>query len=111
MSSTAEAEDPSVSGRSSHGTATAATTHQAPTSTTPPSDATPDPIVQYIIIRKDLWTAEKWPLGALAAQACHASSAAIWESKDDPDTQAYLAPSKLNHMRKVRFTQTRLASS
>jgi len=29
-------------------------------------------IVQYIVVRRDL----NWPLGALMAQACHASTAA-----------------------------------
>eukprot|EP00967_Tisochrysis_lutea_P117857 scaffold190956_cov22-Tisochrysis_lutea.AAC.1 len=33
------------------------------------------PLVQYIILRKDLWTALKWPLGSIVAQASHAELA------------------------------------
>ena len=43
-------------------------------------------IVQYVVVRKDL----KWPAGALIAQACHASTAAIWASRDAAATRAYL---------------------
>lgn len=45
-----------------------------------------DPIVQYVVVRKDL----KWPKGAMIAQACHASIAAVWNSQNDAYTQEYL---------------------
>lgn len=45
-------------------------------------------LVQYIAVRRDL--ADKWPLGAIIAQACHASSAALHIFKDDASTQQYL---------------------
>jgi peptidyl-tRNA hydrolase len=45
-----------------------------------------DTLVQYLLVRKDL----KWPTGALIAQACHASTAAIHESAGEADTVAYL---------------------
>lgn len=54
-------------------------------------------LVQYVALRGDL--ADKWPLGALIAQACHASSAALHLFRDDPSTQNYLAD--LNSMHKV----------
>ncbi|KAG2449628.1 hypothetical protein HYH02_005161 [Chlamydomonas schloesseri] len=60
-----------------------------------------DPLVQYVVVRKDLWATSGWPLGSVVAQACHASSAAMWMYKDEPDTQAYLAPDNIDHMRKV----------
>ena len=52
-------------------------------------------LVQYVIVRRDM----NWPLGALMAQACHASVAAthIWSGEEF--TQAYLAD--LDNMHKV----------
>eukprot|EP01070_Trichotokara_eunicae_P000906 Trichotokara_eunicae@DN1333_c0_g1_i1.p1 len=44
-------------------------------------------LVQYIIVRNDL---TEWPSGALIAQACHASIAAIYENYNEPNTQSYL---------------------
>lgn len=54
-----------------------------------------DTIVQYIVLRKDL----KWSQGALISQACHASLAATWLARDEPDTAAYLAD--MDNMHKV----------
>eukprot|EP00955_Chlamydomonas_euryale_P083013 363790-Chlamydomonas_euryale.AAC.20 len=61
-----------------------------------------DPIVQYIVLRKDLWTEQGWPLGPLIAQACHASVAAVMEHRDDEATQRYCAPENIDQMTKVR---------
>lgn len=55
----------------------------------------PDPIVQYIAIRSDL----KWPKGALIAQSCHASVAAIHLNYLDTETIAYL--DNLDSMHKI----------
>ena len=52
-------------------------------------------IVQYVVVRRDM----NWPLGALIAQACHASVAATHLWKDEPHTHAYLAD--LDNMHKV----------
>jgi len=41
----------------------------------------------------------QWPLGALMAQACHASTAVTHLFYQDPNTQAYLAD--LDNMHKV----------
>jgi len=60
-----------------------------------------DPLVQYIVIRKDLWTELSWPLGSIVAQGCHASTAALWLSRDQPQTQQYCGTDNLDHMRKV----------
>ncbi len=49
-------------------------------------NTTAEPIVQYIAIRNDL----KWPKGALIAQGCHASIAAIHLNYTDPETVSYL---------------------
>ncbi|GAA0170428.1 hypothetical protein Leryth_020793 [Lithospermum erythrorhizon] len=62
----------------------------------PPSAATttpdsgqqaPDPLVQYVVLRRDL--IDTWPLGSVVTQGCHASVAAIWAHKDDPHTHQY----------------------
>ena len=58
-----------------------------------------DPVVQYVVVRRDLWTEQNWPLGSIIAQACHASAAALWIHRDDPLTQEYLV--EIDHMTKV----------
>ncbi|GFR44610.1 hypothetical protein Agub_g5893, partial [Astrephomene gubernaculifera] len=60
-----------------------------------------DFLVQYVVVRKDLWGSLGWPLGSVVAQACHASSAAMWQHRDEEATQKYLAPDNIDHMRKV----------
>jgi peptidyl-tRNA hydrolase len=60
-----------------------------------------DPIVQWVVLRRDLWTDIGWPLGPVIAQACHASSAAMALHLDDADTREYLAAANLDHMHKV----------
>lgn len=61
-------------------------------------------LVQYIAIRGDL--IDKWPLGAIIAQACHASSAVLHMSRDDTNTQQYLGD--LDNMHKVVLRVRRL---
>ena len=56
-------------------------------------------MVQYVVVRRDLLTTLKWPVGAVIAQACHASSAVIHLFYGDPNTQQYLKD--LDHMHKV----------
>jgi len=56
-------------------------------------------IVQYIVVRSDLVKTLSWPLGALIAQACHASTAVMHEFYDHEDTKSYL--SELDSMHKV----------
>ena len=68
-----------------------------------------DPVVQYVVLRRDLWTEMKWPLGSIVAQACHASTAVMWMNRDDEVTSSYLAPENLDHMHKVRFLITALS--
>ena len=60
-----------------------------------------NPILQYVILRKDLWKELKWPLGSVVAQGCHAATAALWLSKDQKITQTYCAPLNIDHMHKV----------
>ena len=61
--------------------------------------ASVSPIVQYVVLRSDLQTVLKWPVGALIAQACHACTAVFALHKDDPHVIAYVED--LDNMRKV----------
>ena len=58
-----------------------------------------DTIVQFIVVRRDLLKSMDWPVGSVIAQACHASTAVIFEQRSDPDVIAYL--SDLGNMHKV----------
>lgn len=59
------------------------------------------PIVQYIVLRRDL----NWPAGAMAAQAAHASVAAISQAMDSnhAPAKAYIGPENLPHMTKYVY--------
>lgn len=72
-----------------------------PVQATSSNDEGNDPIVQYIVLRRDLWAEQGWPLGPLIAQACHASVAALWLSKDDPASQQYVSDDCIDSMHKV----------
>ena len=56
-------------------------------------------IVQYIALRGDLLKAMNWPLGAVIAQACHASTAAVCSFAQDPSVREYLED--MDRMHKV----------
>lgn len=58
-----------------------------------------DKLVQYVIVRGDLATKLGWPLGAVIAQCCHATTAVGHLHRDDADVQAYFAD--LDNMHKV----------
>jgi hypothetical protein len=62
-----------------------------------------DPIVQWVVLRRDLWGDQGWPLGPVIAQACHASAAALLLHLEDDQTRAYVAPDAIDHMHKVRL--------
>ena len=61
--------------------------------------ANPDILVQYVVLQRDL--IEKWPLGSIVTQGCHASVCAIWAYKDDPHTIEYCSPENIDSMHKV----------
>ena len=56
-------------------------------------------LVQYVVVRRDLLERTEWSLGALIAQACHASSAALYLYRERTHTQEYY--SDLDRMHKV----------
>ncbi|CAB3365653.1 putative peptidyl-tRNA hydrolase PTRHD1 [Cloeon dipterum] len=58
-----------------------------------------NPIVQYVVVRGDLLTQLKWPVGAVLAQACHAVTAVTHLFYQDEHTQQYLAD--LDNMHKI----------
>ncbi|XP_022203912.1 putative peptidyl-tRNA hydrolase PTRHD1 [Nilaparvata lugens] len=53
--------------------------------------STSTPIVQYVLLRKDLQKQFKYSLGSVIAQACHACIAANELYKSQPETIEYLA--------------------
>jgi Peptidyl-tRNA hydrolase PTH2 len=73
----------------------------------PPSQKKQTLVVQYIVLRRDL----DWPPGAMAAQAAHASLAAVAMGLQHhhAPTQAYLSPSQLPHMTKYVYGVDTLA--
>jgi len=56
-------------------------------------------IVQYVIVRSDLCKTLGWPVGALLAQACHATTAVIHQFYEHQDTKHYLED--LDNMHKI----------
>ncbi len=56
-------------------------------------------LVMYIVLRRDLLTKLNWPVGAVVAQACHATTALLWEHKSDASVIQYMA--NMDTMRKV----------
>ena len=59
-------------------------------------------VVQYVVVRGDLLKQKSWNLGALIAQACHASSAAIHLFYEHPDTKVINSTVKPRFKRKIR---------
>ena len=57
--------------------------------------------MQYVVLRRDLWAVLGWPLGSVVAQACHAATAALWLSREEPATSSYCAAESIDHMHKV----------
>ncbi|GFZ46914.1 hypothetical protein JCM24511_04135 [Saitozyma sp. JCM 24511] len=49
----------------------------------------PTGLVMQIILRRDLLTELKWPVGPLLAQSAHASTAVLHLHRDHPDVQRY----------------------
>ncbi|KAN0081401.1 Peptidyl-tRNA hydrolase II domain containing protein [Tylopilus felleus] len=58
-----------------------------------------EPLVMQIIVRRDLFDKEKWGVGPLMAQAAHAATAVLHETRERQETIDYLAD--LKNMRKV----------
>lgn len=56
-------------------------------------------LVQYVLLRSDLLKDLGWSIGALVAQACHASTAVLHIFKEDEHTIQYL--NNLDNMHKV----------
>ncbi|EAL19369.1 hypothetical protein CNBH0630 [Cryptococcus deneoformans B-3501A] len=50
----------------------------------------PTGLVMQIIVRRDLLTEHKWPVGPLLAQSAHAATAVLHRFRDHPDVKRYL---------------------
>ena len=72
-----------------------------PTSPQPTDQPDLGPLVQHVVIRRDLLEGMKWPVGSVVAQGCHAAVAAIWQHQSDPLVQRYCGD--LDRMHKVRW--------
>ena len=66
-----------------------------------PNRAEQSVLVQYVVLRADLWKEMEWPLGSIIAQACHAATAALWQSREADSTKQYCSADQLDHMHKV----------
>ena len=56
-------------------------------------------LIMYLILRADLISDLKWPLGAVFTQVAHASTACIWTFKDEPEVKEYMED--IENMHKV----------
>uniref|UniRef100_A0A914N4G9 peptidyl-tRNA hydrolase n=1 Tax=Meloidogyne incognita TaxID=6306 RepID=A0A914N4G9_MELIC len=56
-------------------------------------------LIMYLILRADLISDLKWPLGAVFTQIAHAATACIWTFKDDPEVKEYMG--NMENMHKV----------
>lgn len=56
-------------------------------------------LVQYVIVNKEIITKLGWPLGAVIAQACHATTAVANQFKEDTDVKTYFGD--IDNMHKV----------
>lgn len=56
-------------------------------------------LIQYVIVNKDIIAKLGWPIGAVIAQCCHATTAVAHLYKDDAETQAYF--NDIDNMHKV----------
>lgn len=63
----------------------------SPSADIQPDKATFDPLVQYVVVRRDL--CDDWPRGSMVAQAVHAAVGAIWKTRDNPTTVSYCSQS------------------
>jgi len=98
MSSLSPSSAAAAAARTTSTAAAAGSSGEAPP---PAAAASADPLMQYVVLRSDLWKERGWPLGSLAAQAAHAATAALWLSRESEETKAYCSPGSVDGMTKV----------
>lgn len=76
-----------ANGPAQGGRPVAAPTEAASASSAPTEQANDDPVVQYVVVRRDLL--DTWSTGSVMAQAVHASVAAIWAHRGDGTVAGY----------------------
>ncbi|KAH7883278.1 peptidyl-tRNA hydrolase II [Phlebopus sp. FC_14] len=69
-----------------------------------PPQPTVEPLVMQIVVRRDLFDKERWGVGPLMAQAAHAATAVLHETRERSETIEYLAD--LRNMRKTPDAST-----
>ncbi|KAJ8904900.1 hypothetical protein NDN08_001414 [Rhodosorus marinus] len=52
-----------------------------------------EPMLQYVLVRRDLMTDMQWPLGSVITQGVHAAVGALWTYREDEDTKKYCSQS------------------
>ncbi|KXS17720.1 peptidyl-tRNA hydrolase II [Gonapodya prolifera JEL478] len=55
----------------------------------------------WIVLRKDLVKSKGWNTGSVIAQACHASTTALWLNREDPVVQEYMRDAESGSTHKV----------
>jgi len=68
------------------------------------SPTSPDPLIQYIVIRSDLSKQKGWSTGALIGNGCHACTAVLSTHFQTDEVQSYVSATNLQFMRKVVLT-------
>ena len=58
------------------------------------------PLVQYVVVRADLYQREGWTAGSLMAQAAHAAVSIVWQTRGEQNTADYCEQTE-GDMRKV----------
>lgn len=65
-------------------------------------------LIQYVIVRADLMKVLKWNIGAVIAQACHATAAINEISRSDEMTRQYLSFENIDNMHKCILSVSNL---
>ncbi|KAI9495282.1 peptidyl-tRNA hydrolase II domain-containing protein [Zychaea mexicana] len=65
-------------------------------------------LTMFIVVRKDLTKSLSWNTGSVMTQACHAATAVLHVTRNDPDTEEYLTD--VTRMHKV-VLETKNANS
>lgn len=53
------------------------------------SEVVEDPLVMYVIVRRDLITELDWPMGSIITQGIHAAVGAVWRNREESNTLEY----------------------
>jgi len=71
--------------------------------------SSPSTLVMYLLLREDLISKLKWPLGAVFTQVAHAATACVWTYREDPQVAAYMG--EMDSMHKITLKVLGFASA